>query len=73
MAVITHTESRCAPVQDRRFLDFTGNNKASTGGMIGMLVGILGRTIRIMLGWFGGSMIGATRDAKENPKCTIAV
>jgi len=30
-----------------------------------MLVGILGGPLGIMLGWFGGSMIGASRDAKE--------
>ncbi|MGM0230071.1 hypothetical protein IGJ28_002161 [Enterococcus sp. AZ091] len=65
MAVITHTESGAHQFKIEDFLDFTGNNKASTGGMIGMLVGILGGPLGIMLGWFGGSMIGATRDAKE--------
>ena len=47
------------------FLDFTGSNKSSTGGLIGMMVGILGGPVGILLGWFTGGMIGATQDAKE--------
>jgi hypothetical protein len=46
-------------------LDFTGSNKSSTGGLIGMMVGILGGPVGILLGWFTGGMIGATQDAKE--------
>ncbi|MGX7131864.1 DUF1269 domain-containing protein [Enterococcus songbeiensis] len=64
MAVVTHS------VGDHKFsiddfLDFTGSNKTSKGGLIGMLVGILGGPLGVLLGWFGGSMIGATQDAKE--------
>ena len=65
MAVIKHTESGNHQFTVEDFLDFTGNNKTSKGGMIGMLVGILGGPLGIMLGWFGGSMIGASKDAKE--------
>ena len=46
-------------------MDFTGSNKSSTGGLIGMMVGILGGPVGILLGWFTGGMIGATQDAKE--------
>lgn len=65
MAVLTHTNEGVHQFKVEDFLDFTGNNKTSTGGLIGMLVGVLGGPLGIMLGWFGGSMIGATRDAKE--------
>lgn len=65
MAVVTHSNTGSHQFKIEDFLDFTGNNKTSTGGLIGMLVGILGGPLGIMLGWFGGSMIGASRDAKE--------
>ncbi|KPG71641.1 DUF456 domain-containing protein [Enterococcus sp. RIT-PI-f] len=65
MAVLTHTNTGVHQFKIEDFLDFTGSNKTSTGGLIGMLVGILGGPLGIMLGWFGGSMIGASRDAKE--------
>lgn len=65
MAVVTHSTDGSHQFKVEDFLDFTGNNQTSTGGIIGMLVGILGGPLGIMLGWFGGSMIGASRDAKE--------
>lgn len=65
MAVLTHTNTGVHQFKIEDFLDFTGSNKTSTGGLIGMLVGILGGPLGIMLGWFGGSMIGASKDAKE--------
>ena len=65
MAVIHHSNDGEHKFQIEDFLDFTGNNKSSTGGLIGMMVGILGGPIGVLLGWFTGGMIGATRDAKE--------
>lgn len=64
MAVVTHvTDSTQFKIED--FLDFTGNNKTSTGGIIGMLVGLLGGPLGVLLGWFAGGVIGASQDAKE--------
>ncbi|WP_407855794.1 DUF1269 domain-containing protein [Enterococcus hailinensis] len=65
MAVIHHSNDGEHKFQIEDFLDFTGSNKSSTGGLIGMMVGILGGPIGVLLGWFTGGMIGATRDAKE--------
>ena len=65
MAVIRHEPNGAHQFKIEDFLDFTGNNKSSTGGLIGMLVGILGGPLGILLGWFAGGMIGATQDAKE--------
>ena len=65
MAVIRHEQNGTHQFKIEDFLDFTGNNKSSTGGLIGMLVGILGGPLGILLGWFAGGMIGATQDAKE--------
>ncbi|MHC5247840.1 DUF1269 domain-containing protein [Enterococcus sp. LJL90] len=65
MAVIRHTNDGAHKFEIEDFLDFTGNNKASTGGFIGMLVGILGGPLGILLGWFAGGMIGASQDVKE--------
>ncbi|WP_122645009.1 DUF1269 domain-containing protein [Enterococcus mediterraneensis] len=65
MAVVTHSADGDHNFKIDDFLDFTGSNKTSRGGLIGMLVGILGGPLGILLGWFGGSMIGATQDAKE--------
>lgn len=65
MAVVTHSSDGQHKFQIDDFLDFTGNNKASTGGLIGMLVGIFVGPLAMLLGWMGGSVIGATRDAKE--------
>lgn len=65
MAVIRHEPNGTHQFKIEDFLDFTGNNKSSAGGLIGMLVGILGGPLGILLGWFAGGMIGATQDAKE--------
>lgn len=65
MAVIRHVNDGNHRFEIEDFLDFTGSNKASAGGFIGMLVGILGGPLGILLGWFAGGMIGASQDAKE--------
>ena len=65
MAVVTHTSDGAHMFKVDDFLDFTGGNNTSTGGLIGMLVGVLGGPLAMLLGWFAGGMIGATRDAKE--------
>lgn len=65
MAVISHETNGTHQFKIEDFLDFTGNNKSSKGGLIGMLVGVLGGPLGILLGWFAGGMIGATQDAKE--------
>lgn len=65
MAVVSHTNDGQHNFTIEDFLDFTGNNKSATGGLIGMLVGILGGPIGILLGWFTGGMIGASQDVKE--------
>lgn len=68
MAVVTHSAEGAHHFKVEDFLDFTGNNKTSRGGMIGMLIGILGGPLGVFLGWFGGSMIGASQDAQEIKK-----
>lgn len=65
MAVIHHTSDGQHNFEIEDFIDFTGNNKSATGGLIGMLVGLLGGPVGILLGWFTGGVIGASRDAKE--------
>jgi hypothetical protein len=65
MAVVHHSNDGEHKFEIEDFLDFTGSNKSSTGGLIGMMVGILGGPVGILLGWFTGGMIGATQDAKE--------
>ena len=65
MAVVSHDPNGNHQFKIEDFIDFTGNNKSSTGGLIGMLVGVLGGPLGILLGWFAGGMIGATQDAKE--------
>ncbi|MBM7711846.1 DUF456 domain-containing protein [Enterococcus xiangfangensis] len=70
MAVVHHSNDGEHKFEIEDFLDFTGSNKSSAGGLIGMLVGILGGPIGILLGWFTGGMIGATQDAKEVRQAT---
>ena len=65
MAVVSHDPNGTHQFKIEDFIDFTGNNKSSTGGLIGMLVGVLVGPLGILLGWFAGGMIGATQDAKE--------
>lgn len=65
MAVVTHSNDGRHKFNAEDFLDFTGSNQASTGGMIGMLIGVLMGPLTMLLGWVGGSMIGASRDTKE--------
>lgn len=65
MAVVSHDPNGTHQFKIEDFIDFTGNNKSSTGGLNGMLVGVLGGPLGILLGWFAGGMIGATQDAKE--------
>lgn len=65
MAVVTHSNDGQHKFKVEDFIDFTGSHKTSTGGLIGMLVGILVGPLTMLLGWVGGSMIGATQDAKE--------
>ncbi|MFD1899732.1 DUF1269 domain-containing protein [Enterococcus termitis] len=64
MAVVTHVNDGVHQFKIDDFLDFTGNDHTSKNSMIGMLIGILG-TLGILLGWFAGSLLGATQDAKE--------
>lgn len=70
MAVVHHSNDGEHKFEIEDFLDFTGSNKSSTGGLIGMMVGILGGPIGVLLGWFTGGMIGATQDAKEVREAT---
>lgn len=65
MAVIKHVNDGGHKFKIEDFLDFTGSNKSAAGGFIGMMVGILGGPLGILLGWFAGGMIGASKDAKE--------
>lgn len=65
MAVVTHTEDGSHQFEIEDFLDFTGANKTSKFGTIGMLVGVLTGPMGLLLGWFGGSMFGASKDAQE--------
>ena len=65
MAVVTHTNDGAHQFKINDFLDFTGNDHTSKSSFIGMMIGILGGPLGILLGWFAGSMIGATQDAKE--------
>jgi uncharacterized membrane protein len=65
MAVVTHSTDGEHHFVIEDFLDFTGNNKSTVGGFIGMLVGIVGGPIGILVGWVAGGMIGATQDVKE--------
>lgn len=68
MAVVTHSEDGAHQFLIEDFLDFTGANKTSKAGTIGMLVGVLAGPMGILLGWFGGSMFGASKDAQEVKK-----
>lgn len=70
MAVVHHSDDGEHKFEIEDFLDFTGSNKSSKGGLIGMLVGILGGPVGVLLGWFTGGMIGATQDAKEVREAT---
>ncbi|MFD2728851.1 DUF1269 domain-containing protein [Enterococcus camelliae] len=65
MAVVKHSNDGDHKFSIEDFFDPTGSSGTSTGGMIGMLVGVLVSPLAILLGWFGGSLIGATKDAKE--------
>ncbi|MDA9470362.1 DUF1269 domain-containing protein [Enterococcus sp. 5H] len=65
MAVVTHVNDGAHQFKIDDFLDFTGNNHTAKSSMIGMLVGILGGPLGILLGWFAGSIFGASQDAKE--------
>lgn len=65
MAVVTHSASGQHQFTVEDFIDFTGSNQTSKDGLIGMMIGILGGPLGILLGWFGGSVIGASRDSKE--------
>lgn len=47
------------------FIDFTGSDKTAKGSLIGAVVGIIGGPLGVLLGWMGGSFIGATGDARE--------
>ena len=60
MAILTHKENHNLEPKD-----FTGADKNFKGSMIRMLVGILGGTLGVLLGWFTGSIIGSTSDIKE--------
>ncbi|MBL1230939.1 DUF1269 domain-containing protein [Enterococcus sp. BWB1-3] len=65
MAVVTHVNTGVHQFKINDFLDFTGNDRTAKSSFIGMVIGILGGPLGILLGWFAGSMIGATQDAKE--------
>lgn len=63
MAVVQNTGNDRLQMKD--FIDVTGADKTARGSLIGLLIGILGGPIGILLGWVGGTAIGARRDAKE--------
>lgn len=65
MAVVNHTSDGNHKFTIEDFIDFTGSNKTSKSGFIGMLIGMLGGPMGMMLGWFAGGMFGASQDAKE--------
>lgn len=65
MAVVTHVNDGVHQFKIDDFLDFTGNDYTAKNSMIGMLIGILGGPLGILLGWFAGSLFGASQDAKE--------
>jgi len=49
-------------VRDAAMRPFGG---ASTGGLIGALVGIMGGPLGVLLGWGAGALVGGIRDATE--------
>ena len=63
MAVVKNTGNDHLQMKD--FIDVTGADKTARGSLIGLLIGILGGPMGILLGWVGGTAIGARRDAKE--------
>lgn len=63
MAVLEHKPNHLLNPKD--FIDFTGANNNVKGGLIGMLIGIIAGPLGVLLGWFAGSMIGASKDVKE--------
>lgn len=65
MAVVKHSEDGEHKFSIEDFFDPTGSSGTTTGGIIGMIVGVLVSPLAILLGWFGGSLIGASKDAKE--------
>lgn len=65
MAVVKHSEDGAHQFSIEDFFDPTGSNATTTGGIIGMIVGVLVSPLAILLGWFGGTLIGASKDAKE--------
>ncbi|WP_297077689.1 DUF456 domain-containing protein [uncultured Enterococcus sp.] len=65
MAVVKHSETGDHKFSIEDFFDPTGSSATTTGGIIGMIVGVLVSPLAILLGWFGGSLIGASKDAKE--------
>src|SRR5699024_12327960 len=58
MAVINHSEDGQHKFAVEDFIDFTGTNQTSKGGVIGMLRGVLGGGRGWMWGWVGGGMDG---------------
>lgn len=65
MAVVRHSNDGKHQFSVEDFIDFTGQNKTSTGSMIGILVGILGGLPGMLIGWLTGSIIGSAQDVKE--------
>lgn len=65
MAVVTHTADGAHQFKIDDFIDFTGSDHTSKNSLIGMVIGILGGPLGVLLGWFAGSLIGASQDAKE--------
>lgn len=63
MAVVTNNTEEKIQIKD--FMDMTGPNRTSRGSIIGLFIGILGGPIGMLLGWVSGTVIGATRDARE--------
>ncbi len=63
MAVLEHRSNH--QLEPKDFIDFTGANNNVKGGLIGMFVGILAGPLGMLLGWFTGSLIGASKDVKE--------
>jgi len=51
-------------------LDYESNNRIATGGIIGMVIGILGGPLGILCGWVVGDLAGLGTNYVKNKKTT---